>query len=125
IGGKLEDAALFMERASRDLSIFEVSRGISNAEEALSALRDARTKAEELMEEYQLSASGGGSPVPFFIGRVGEAIGTRKIDTSFVAIPKESDAGRAFKQALEEQMRSGSPQGYEELNRKYYERIVK
>jgi hypothetical protein len=125
IGEKLNDAALFMERASRDLSIFEISRGISNAKEALGALGEARAEAEELMKEFELGAAGGGSPVPFFIGRRGESWGPRDTDTSFVAIPKEDDAGRAFKEALEEQMKGASPPGYEELNRKYYERIVK
>ncbi len=53
--------------------------------------------------------------------------GSQGINTQFVEIPKvdESIIGKEYKQRILEAMKGGSPEGYIELNKKYYDRIIK
>jgi hypothetical protein len=53
--------------------------------------------------------------------------GSQGMDTRYVEIPaaEDSEVGREFKERIIEAMKSGSPEGYGELNRKYYDRIIK
>ena len=48
-------------------------------------------------------------------------------DTRYVEIPAagETELGKEFKQRILEAMKGGSPEGYGELNKKYYDRIIK
>jgi hypothetical protein len=53
--------------------------------------------------------------------------GIHGVDTSYVEIPsaEESKEGREFKESLLKSLKEGSPEGFSELNKNYYERIIK
>lgn len=123
----LDESRWFMHSASTSLNGKEISKAISSQEEALKALKRAREKTSELLEKYQMSARGRGLPIPFVLGRNQSndenGIG---IDTSQVNIPPPGEkVGREFKESLLKALKDGSPEGYSELNKKYYERIIK
>ena len=128
IGEKLELARNFMGNASQDLHDKQVSKAISNQDEALKALRDAKDQAQQMMQQMQMSAQGGGMPTPMMLGQgMMQPGGNQGADTRYVEIPKvdESLIGKEYKQRILEAMKGGSPEGYIELNKKYYDRIIK
>jgi len=49
------------------------------------------------------------------------------VDTEYVEIPEaaENEIGKEFKENILKAMKGGSPEGYSELNKKYYDRIIK
>ena len=126
IGEKLDESKGFMQGASGSLRKKEISKAISNQEEAIKSLKGARESAEGLLEKFQMSARGKGRPVPFVLRR-GFQEGGQGVDTGYVDIPSpaESEIGKEFKENLMEALREGSPRGFEELNKKYYEKIIK
>lgn len=127
IGEKLGESSGFMRSASRSLNGKEISKAISNQEEALKTLERAREEANELLKKYEMSARGTGLPVSLVLGRERLQEGNGGgVDTSHVNIPSaEEEVGKEFKESLMKALRDGSPEGYSELNRKYYERIIK
>ncbi len=127
---KVDEARRFMKGASRNLRSREISKAISNEEESLRALKEAKENMEDMLEKYGASAQGRGIPVPFVIG--GRNIGSQTggvagVDTSHVEIPsaEEFKGSEKLKQELTRALEEGSPEGYDELNRKYYEKIVR
>ncbi|MCI0454390.1 MAG: DUF4175 family protein [Candidatus Dadabacteria bacterium] len=127
IGKKLDESKSLMQSVSNNLKGKEISKAISNQEEAIKALKQAREEANGLLEKYQLSARGMGIPVPFLIGQRESQEGINGVDTSYVDIPsaEEFKEGREFKENLLKSMKEGSPEGFSELNKNYYERIIK
>lgn len=127
VGEKIGEAGSHMGKASGSLNGNELSRAISNQNEAVKALREARAEAEGLLKKMQAMAQGGGSPVPMVLGQKRYRKGMQGVDTRRVEIPaaEESEMGRDFKERILEAMKGGSPEGYGELNRKYYDRIIK
>ncbi len=122
----LDESRWFMHSASRSLNGKEISKAISSQEEALKALKRAREKTSELLEKYQMSARGIGLPVPLVLGRNQSNENGIGIDTSQINIPPPGEkVGREFKESLLKALKDGSPEGYSELNKKYYERIIK
>lgn len=123
---KLHESKGFMQGSSSSLRKEEISKAISNQEEAIKSLEQAGESAEGLLGKFQMSARGGGVPVPWVLEREFRQEG-RGIDTSYVGIPSsaESQTGKEFKKSLLEALKGGSPEGYEELNKRYYERIIK
>lgn len=126
IGDKLGQAKDFMGNASKDLRHQRVSKAISNQDEALKALEEAKQQAQDMLQQMQLSARGNGSPVPMMLGQQ-RGQGMQGADNRYVEIPAvdESQIGKEFKQRILEAMKGGSPEGYIELNKKYYDRIIK
>ncbi len=126
IGDKLGQAEDFMGNASKDLRRQRVSKAISNQDEALKALEEAKQQAQDMLGQMRLSARGNGSPVPMMLGHQGEQ-GMGGVENRYVEIPAagESQIGKEFKQRILEAMKGGSPEGYIELNKKYYDRIIK
>jgi hypothetical protein len=61
------------------------------------------------------------------LGRQQMRQGTQGVDTEYVEIPEaaETEIGKEFKEKILEAMKGGSPEGYSELNKKYYDRIIK
>jgi hypothetical protein len=116
-----------MQGSSNNLHSTEISKAISNQREALMALKQAREEANKLLETYQLSAKGMGMPASFLIGQKEFQDGIHGIDTSYVDIPsaEEFKEGREFKENLLKSLKEGSPEGFSELNKNYYERIIK
>ncbi|GBD38631.1 hypothetical protein HRbin37_00883 [bacterium HR37] len=117
----------FMRRAQRNLTDKEVSKAISNQEEAIKSLQKAQKEAKELLDKHKLSAQGMGLPVPLVLGKrqsayQGEYGG---LDTSHIDIPPPEDTGKWFKENILRSFKEGSPEGYSELNRRYLERIIK
>lgn len=127
IGGELSDAENHMGRASDNLGGNELSKAISNQDEAVKSLREAKEKAESMLQKMQASAQGQGSPVPMVLGQQRMGQGTQGVDTEYVEIPEaaENEIGREFKEKILKAMKGGSPDGYSELNKKYYDRIIK
>jgi len=126
IGEKISESRGFMRSASRSLNGKEISKAISSQEEALKSLAKAREEANELLSKYQMSARGMGLPVPLVLGRNQFQDGIGGVDTSHVNIPSaEEKVGKEFKETLLKALKDGSPEGYSELNKKYYERIIK
>ena len=126
IGEKVDASKGFMRGASDSLKKTEISKAISNQEEAIKTLKKAREEAEGLLEKYELTAKGTGLPVPLVLGNQFRQ-GTQGVDTGYVEIPvpEESQVGKEFKESLLKALKDGSPEGYSELNKKYYERIIK
>jgi hypothetical protein len=124
---KLSESERFMRRASSNLVGKEISKAISNQEDALEALKQAKEEAKGLLDKYQQSARGNGLPVPLVLGREQFQEGDQGVDTGHVNIPpsEESKTGKEFKEGLLKALKDGSPDGYGELNKKYYERIIK
>jgi multidrug resistance efflux pump len=127
IGEDLSNAESHMGRASDNLNGNELSKAISNEDEAVKSLKAAREKAESLLQKMQASAQGKGPPVPMVLGRQQMRQGTQGVDTEYVEIPEaaETEIGKEFKEKILEAMKGGSPEGYSELNKKYYDRIIK
>lgn len=127
IGEMLGESRGFMRSASRNLNGKEISKAISNQEETLKSLERAREEANELLNKYQMSARGTVLPVPLVLGRdqLQEGNGGG-VDTGHVNIPSADEkVGKEFKESLLKALKDGSPEGYSELNKKYYERIIK
>jgi hypothetical protein len=126
ISEKVSEAENHMGKASDSLGGNELSKAISNQDEAVKSLKSAREEAEGLLQKMQASARGNGPPVPMVLGRQ-QSQGSQGMDTRYVEIPaaEDSEVGREFKERIIEAMKSGSPEGYGELNRKYYDRIIK
>ncbi len=127
IGEDLSNAGNHMGRASDNLDGNELSKAISNQGEAVKSLKEARAKAESLLQKMQASAQGSGTPVPMVLGQQRMGQGTQGVDTEYVEIPEaaETEIGREFKEKILKAMKGGSPEGYSELNKKYYDRIIK
>lgn len=128
LGEKLGQAEDYMGNASEDLRGDQVSKAISNQQEALKALRDAKEQAQDMLQQMQMSAKGNGSSAPMMLGQGQSGQGVQGQDSNrYVEIPKmdESQIGKEFKQQILEAMKGGSPEGYIELNKKYYDRIIK
>ncbi len=127
IGEDVGDAQSHMGRASDNLGGNELSKAISNQGEAVKSLKEAREKAQSLLQKMQASAQGSGSPVPMVLGRQQTGQGTQGADTEYVEIPEaaETEIGKEFKEKILEAMKGGSPEGFSELNKKYYDRIIK
>jgi hypothetical protein len=127
LGEKLGQAEDFMGNASQDLLGSQVSKAISNQEEALKALQDAKQQAQDMLQQMKMSAKGNGSPAPMMQGQRQSGQSQQGADNRYVEIPQvdESQIGREFKQQILEAMKGGSPEGYIELNKKYYDRIIK
>jgi len=127
IGEDLGDAENHMGRASDNLNGNELSKAISSQDEAVKSLKEAKEKAESLLEKMQASAQGNGSPVPMVLGQQQFRQGPQGVDTGYVEIPEaaETEIGKEFKEKILQAMKGGSPEGYGELNKKYYDRIIK
>lgn len=127
LGEKLGQAENFMENATDDLHGNLVSKAISNQEEALRSLREAKEEAEDMMQQMKMSAGGNGSPAPMMLGQRSSGQSPQGKDTRYVEIPAvdESQIGKEYKQQILEAMKGGSPEGYIKLNKKYYDRIIK
>ncbi|MEM7007998.1 MAG: DUF4175 family protein, partial [Thermodesulfobacteriota bacterium] len=122
----LDQAKRFMGNASQDLRDELISKAISNEDEALKALRSAKEQAQEMMKQMQMSASGKGMSAPMMLGRQMQSGGTQGADTRYVEIPQATeDIGKEYKKRILDAMKGGSPEGYIELNKKYYDRIIK
>lgn len=126
IGEKVGESKGFMHGASDNLKRKEISKAISSQEEAIKTLEKAREEAEGLLKKYQLSAKGTGLPVPLVLGNQLQE-GAQGVDTNYVEIPapEESQIGKEFKESLLKALKEGSPDGYSELNKRYYDRIIK
>lgn len=127
LGEKIDQAENFMGNASQDLRGRQVSKAISNQEEAIKALQDAKEQAQEMMQQMKMSTRGNGAPAPMMLGRMQSGHSPQGTDNRFVEIPKvdESQIGKEYKQMILEAMKGGSPEGYIDLNKKYYDRIIK
>ena len=127
LGEKLGQAEDFMGNASQDLQGSQVSKAISNQEEALKTLQEAKQQARDMLQQMRMSAKGNGSPAPMMLRQMQSGQSPQGSDNRYVEIPEldESQIGREFKQRILEAMKGGSPEGYIELNKKYYDRIIK
>jgi len=127
LGEKLEQAEDFMGNASQDLRSRLVSKAISNQEEALKSLREAKQQAQDMLGQMKMSAGGNGSSAPMMLGQRPSGQSPQGVENRYVEIPAvdESQIGKEFKQKILEAMKAGSPEGYSELNKKYYDRIIK
>jgi hypothetical protein len=127
IGDSLDEARDFMSGALKNLKENELSRAISNQEEAIKSLKRARTQSEDLLKNFMLSSNGVGKSVPMVLGKNQSPGGSLGVDTSYVEIPKPQDSNshQYFKEKILEATKEGSPEGYSDLNRRYYERIIK
>ena len=74
-----------------------------------------------------MSAKGNGSSAPMMLGQRQSGQSPQGTDKRYVEIPQidESQVGKEYKQRILEAMKGGSPKGYIELNKKYYDRIIK
>ena len=127
VSDKLDIAKGFMKSSLMNLKEDEISKSITNQDEAIKALSKARGEAQGLIEKLQLSAKGFGQSVPFVLGMNPSDFMSTGIDTTNVEIPKPQDSkfGREIKEKMLEAMKDGSPDGFSDLNKKYYERIIK
>ena len=109
IGGKVNEAGRFMSKASKTLEENEISRAISNQDEAVRALREAREQAEDMMQKFQASAGGGMIPVPMALGQKGMRHSPQGVDTRYVEIPQSEDTGigKEFKERILRAMKGG------------------
>ena len=124
---KLGQAENFMKNATDDLHGSLVSKAISNQEEALKSLREAKEQAQDMVQQMKMSAGGNGTPAPMMLGQRQSGQSSQGKDTRYVEIPAvdESQIGKEYKQQILEAMKGGSPEGYIKLNKKYYDRIIK
>jgi Domain of unknown function (DUF4175) len=127
IGDSLEEARDFMGGALKNLKENELSRAISNQEEAIKSLKKARSQSEDLLKDFMLSSNGAGKSVPLVLGKNQSQGSSLGVDTSNVEIPKpqDSNAQQYFKEKILDATKEGSPEGYSDLNKRYYERIIK
>jgi len=123
----LGEAEGLMGKASERVREQEISKAISNEAEAIKSLQQAKAKAQQMMQQFSLSARGQGMSTPMALGQQQMSGGGQGVDTRYVEIPKtdESQVGKDLKERIMEAMKGGSPEGYGELNKKYYDRIIK
>lgn len=123
----LSEAEGLMGKASERIREQEISKAISNEGEAIKSLQQAKAKAQQMMQQFSLSARGQGMSTPMALGQQQMSGGRQGVDTRYVEIPKtdESQVGKDLKERIMEAMKGGSPEGYGELNKKYYDRIIK
>jgi hypothetical protein len=123
----LNEAGGYMGKASERIRGQEISKAISNENEAIESLKQARKQAQQMMQQFRMSAQGQGMPTPMALGQKKMSGGVQGVDTRYVEIPTadESEIGKDFKERILEAMKGGSPEGYGELNKKYYDRIIK
>ncbi|MGB3364222.1 MAG: DUF4175 family protein, partial [Thermodesulfobacteriota bacterium] len=102
LGEKLGQAEDFMGNASQDLLGSQVSKAISNQEEALKALQDAKQQAQDMLQQMKMSAKGNGSPAPMMLGQRQSGQNQQGADNRYVEIPQvdESQIGREIKQQI-------------------------
>ena len=125
--GKLYDAGSFMESAGNDLMNMAISRAISHETEAAEALKEAGESAQRRLQQIIMSSKGKGLSAPFILSR-GESSGDfGDIDTTRVDVPPEQASifGTRLRERVQKFMKKGSPKGFEELNSKYYKRIIR
>ena len=127
IGDSLDEARDFMSSSLKNLKENELSRAISNQEEAIKSLNKARRESEGLLKDFMLSSNGAGKSVPLVLGKNQTRENSFGFDTSYVEIPKpqESNSQQEFKDKILDAIKEGSPEGYSDLNKRYYERIIK
>jgi hypothetical protein len=127
IGDSLDEARDFMGGALKNLKENELSRAISNQEEAIKSLNKARSQSEGLLKAFMLSSNGAGKSVPLVLGNNQSQGNSLGVDTSYVEIPKpqEANSQQKFKDKILDATKEGSPEGYSDLNKRYYERIIK
>lgn len=127
IGDSLDEARDFMGGALKNLKEDELSKAISNQEEAIKSLNKARSQSEGLLKAFMLSSNGAGKSVPLVLGNNQAQGNSLGVDTSYVEIPKpeESNSQQKFKDKILDATKEGSPEGYSDLNKSYYERIIK
>jgi hypothetical protein len=127
IGDSLDEARDFMGGALKNLKENQLSRAISNQEEAIKSLEKARSQSEGLLNDFMLSSNGAGKSVPLVLGKNKSQGNSLGVDTSHVEIPRPQDSNsqQYFKQRILDATKEGSPEGYSDLNKRYYERIIK
>ena len=123
----LDEAKGFMKGSLMNLKEDEISKSITNQDEAIKALSKARGQAQGMIERLQQSSDGFGQSVPLVLGMNSSDTMTTEIDKSTVEIPKPQDSkiGRELKEKMLRALKDGSPDGFSELNKEYYERIIK
>ncbi|MGB7291969.1 MAG: hypothetical protein WBD99_07345, partial [Thermodesulfobacteriota bacterium] len=127
IDDSLDEARDFMSGALKNLKENELSRAISNQDEAIRSLKKARSQSEDLLKDFMLSSNGAGKSVPLVLGKNQSQGSYLGVDTSNVEIPKPQDSNsqQYFKEKILDATKEGSPEGYSDLNKRYYERIIK
>lgn len=128
----LDQGQAYMYDASGELSLEDPARALVPAREAKARLAEARRALEKAGQEMaQAMKPGGGMPLPLpFAAGGGRPGGTGgrvgRFNRDFELPPQNAyQVPRAFRQDILEAMKDGSPEEYQELNRDYYERLVR
>lgn len=119
VSQQLDQAAQKMGQAARELDRKDVRRGHQAQKGALQALE----ALQQQMRESQKGRRGKrGLPMPMGQQGSGSGSGTRN---EKVELPPEDASPRELRQDVMDAMKQGAPDRYKELNRRYYEELVK
>jgi hypothetical protein len=126
----LDQGQAYMRDASGELSLEDPGRALVPEREAKQRLSQARQALENAAQEMAKGMKpGSGMPFPMPIGAAGrQGQGGRRglFNRDFELPPQNAyQVPRAFRQDILDAMKDGSPDEYKDLNRDYYERLVR
>ena len=132
IGKNLDEGQAFMHDASGELSLQDAGRALVPEREAKQRLSQARQALESAEQQMaQGMKPGQGMPIPLAggagaAGRGGGQGSSGFYNKDFELPPQNAyQVPRAFRQDILEKMKDASPSEYKDLNRDYYERLVR
>ncbi|OGP59427.1 MAG: hypothetical protein A2V67_07395 [Deltaproteobacteria bacterium RBG_13_61_14] len=127
----LDQGQAYMRDASGELTLEDPGRALVPEREAKQRLSQARQALENAAQEMAKGMKPGmGMPFPMPIGaagRRGGEGGRRGLFNRDFELPSQNayQVPRAFRQDILDAMKDGSPEEYKDLNRDYYERLVR
>jgi len=134
IGKNLDEGQALMHDASGELSLLDPGRALVPEREAKQRLAQAR-QALESAQKQMAKGMKPGMGMPLMLGSAGRAGGQRGnggeggsgfFNKDFELPPQNAyQVPRAFRQDILDKMKDASPQEYKDLNRDYYERLVR
>jgi hypothetical protein len=124
----LQAAAESMQGAEADLTDRNPGAAVSNEREALYRLSQAQQRLQEGKDRIAQGMMGKGMPMPMWIGAQRREMleGPLGAMLKEVQLPTPADykVPKEFRQDILDAMRAPSPRGFEELNKRYYRRLV-
>jgi len=128
IGQNLDQGQALMHDAAGELSLQDPSRALVPEREAKQRLAQARQALESAEQQMAQGMKPGMMGMPLMAGAAGRAGGGgRGVYNKDFELPPQNayQVPRAFRQDILEMMKDAAPEEYKDLNRDYYERLVR
>lgn len=114
-----------MKDAAERLGKNDVSGSVPQVRSGLFRLQKAREKIRQALEEAGRGGSGSGMMLLPPTGQAGGSAASPNPDHVDIPMPDASKSAQEFRQEVLDAMKQKPPEGYEKLNRDYYEDLVR